>query len=61
MGTEVMPACAHHWVIEPASKGKQSAGECIHCEEKRQFQDFFDMQVLGDSRARGRRRVGRAK
>lgn len=38
VAVQEIPACRHHWVIEPAN-GRVSRGECRNCHEVRSFEN----------------------
>lgn len=42
---DATPACAHHWIIEPAN-GPTSRGWCRRCGAHRAFYNTFDDVVL---------------
>ncbi|HAI99433.1 MAG TPA: hypothetical protein DCL97_02065, partial [Dehalococcoidia bacterium] len=44
-----VPACAHHWVIQPAM-GPSSQGICQICGESKDFQNYVEAASWGDSR-----------
>ena len=48
-----VPACAHHWVIQPAM-GPSSQGICQICGESKDFQNYVEAASWGDSRHTGR-------
>ena len=51
-----LPACRHHWVIQPAT-GPVSPGVCQTCGEVREFKNYIEASSWGDDRASGRSRA----
>ena len=51
-----LPACPHHWVIQPAT-GPVSPGICQTCGEVREFKNYIEASSWGDDRASGRSRT----
>ena len=47
--TPAVPACRHHWVIQPAD-GPVSPGSCRVCGETREFKNYVESATWGDSR-----------
>ena len=47
--TASVPACRHHWVIQPAY-GPVSNGLCQICGETREFKNYVESATWGDSR-----------
>ena len=41
--------CRHHWVIQPAD-GPVSNGACQICGENREFKNYVESAIWGDSR-----------
>jgi hypothetical protein len=41
-----LPACHHHWIIEPAN-GSVSRGVCQACEEVREFKNSIEWEYGG--------------
>lgn len=49
-GGTTLPACCHHWVIQPAI-GPVSQGECRNCGEIREFKNYVEASSWGDEKA----------
>lgn len=50
-----VPACRHHWVIQPAT-GPVSQGVCQTCGEVREFKNYIEASSWGDDKVSGRSR-----
>lgn len=48
-----VPACRHHWVIQPAT-GPVSQGVCQSCGEVREFKNYIEVSPWGDERLTAR-------
>ena len=46
----ILPGCAHHWVIQAAT-GPVSAGVCRICGEAKEFKNYVDATYWGDDNA----------
>ena len=46
---EIVPACCHHWIIQPAI-GPVSEGMCQKCGEVKEFKNSLDYETEWSSR-----------
>jgi hypothetical protein len=51
-----VPACRHHWVIQPAT-GPVSQGVCQICGKAQDFKNYIEASLWGEEKAASRSRA----
>ena len=51
-----VPACRHHWVIQPAT-GPVSQGVCQVCGQVKEFKNYIEASSWGDDKLTARSRT----